>query len=47
MKRSVAMLIVNNFTQLVDLRQKETLAAVLDKLEHLPELSHEELTQFF
>ena len=37
--------IVNYFTQLVELRQKETLAAVLDKLERLPELSKEELIQ--
>lgn len=37
--------IVNYFTQLVELRQKESLTAVLDKLEHLPELSSEELTQ--
>ena len=37
--------IVNYFTQLVELRQKETLAAVLDKLERLPKLSKEELIQ--
>ena len=37
--------IVNYFLQLVQLRQKDTLAALLDKLERLPELSKEELAQ--
>ena len=37
--------IVNYFTQLMELRQKNSLAAVIDKLERLPELSKEELEQ--
>lgn len=35
--------IVNYCNQLLQLRQQETLAAFLDKLEHLPDLSKEEL----
>ena len=35
--------VVNFYTQLVELRRKETLTAFMDKLEHLPELSKEEL----
>lgn len=35
--------VVNFYTQLVEIRRKETLAAFMDKLEHLPELSREEL----
>ena len=37
--------IVNYFTQIVQLRQKETLASVLDKLERLPEMSERELEE--
>ena len=37
--------IVNSFTQMVELRQRESLAAIMDKLERLPELSREELEQ--
>ena len=37
--------IVNYFTQLVEMRQKETIAATVDKLERLPELSKQELAQ--
>lgn len=37
--------VVNFYNQLVALRQKETLAAFLDRLEHLPELPPEELEQ--
>lgn len=35
--------IVNYYNQLIQIRQKETIAAFIDKLEHLPELSPEEL----
>ncbi len=35
--------IVNYYNQLIQIRQKETIAAFIDKLEHLPELSQEEL----
>ena len=37
--------VVNYFTQVINLRQKGTLAAFMEKLEHLPELSHEELEE--
>ena len=37
--------IVNYYTQLVELRQRESLAAIMDKLERLPELSRQELEQ--
>ena len=37
--------IVNYYTQLVELRQKESLAAIMDKLERLPELPRDELIQ--
>ena len=37
--------IVNYFTQIVQLRQKDTLVSVLDKLEHLPEMSERELEE--
>lgn len=37
--------VVNFYNQLIKLRQQETLTAFLDKLEHLPELSKEELAQ--
>lgn len=35
--------VVNFYTQLVELQRKETLAAFMDKLERLPELSKNEL----
>lgn len=35
--------VVNFYTQLVEIHQKETLAMFMDKLEQLPELSKEEL----
>ncbi len=35
--------VVNFYTQLVELQRKETLAAFMDKLERLPELSKDEL----
>ena len=35
--------VVNFYTQLVEMHQKETLAMFMDKLERLPELSKEEL----
>lgn len=35
--------VVNYYTQLVELQKKETLALFMDQLEHLPELSREEL----
>ena len=37
--------IVNYFNQIVQLRQSETLAAVMDKMERLPELSRSELEE--
>ena len=37
--------IVNYYMQVSELRRKGTLAAFVDKLEHLPELSHEELQE--
>ena len=37
--------IVNYYTQLVELRQRESLAAIMEKLERLPELSRQELEQ--
>ena len=37
--------IVNYYTQLVELRQQESLAVIMDKLERLPELSRQELEQ--
>ena len=37
--------VVNFHSQLIQLRQKETLAAFIDKMEHLPELSKEELEE--
>lgn len=37
--------IVNYYTQLVELRQKESLAAIMYKLERLPELPRDELIQ--
>lgn len=35
--------VVNFYTQLVEIQQKETLAAFMDKLERLPEFSKDEL----
>lgn len=35
--------VVNFYNQMIKIRQEETLAAFVDKLEHLPELSKEEL----
>ena len=35
--------IVNYYMQLVELRQQESIAVIMDKLERLPELSREEL----
>ena len=37
--------IVNYYMQLVELRQQESFAAIMDKLERLPELSRQELEQ--
>ena len=37
--------VVNYFNQLVELRQRKTLTALIDKLERLPELQPEELEQ--
>lgn len=37
--------VVNYYNQISAIRQKETLAAFVDKLEHLPELPPEELEQ--
>ena len=37
--------IVNYYMQLVELRQQESIAVIMDKLERLPELSREELEQ--
>ncbi len=37
--------IVNYYNQIIQIRQKETLAAFIDKLEHLPQLSREELAE--
>lgn len=35
--------VVNFYNQMIKIRQNETMAAFMDKLEHLPELSKEEL----
>lgn len=37
--------VVNYYNQVTELRNKETIAAFMDKLERLPELSKEELTE--
>lgn len=37
--------VVNYYTQIIQLQQEETLASIIDKLERLPELSMEELEQ--
>ena len=38
--------VVNFHSQLIELQQKNTLAAVANKFEHLPEMSKEELREF-
>ncbi len=38
-------IIVNFYNEILELRRKETLSAFLDRLERLPELSHEELVE--
>ena len=35
--------IVNFYTQVIDLKNKETMTAFFDRIEHLPEMSEEEL----
>ena len=37
--------IVNFYTEVSSLKNKETIAAFMDKLENLPELSHDELVE--
>lgn len=37
--------VVNYFTQIIEIRQKNTLAAFMDRLERLPELTPEELEE--
>ena len=37
--------VVNFFNQMAEIRRKNTLAAFMDKLEHLPELSRDELEE--
>ena len=37
--------IVNYYTHVIDLKNKETLTAFMDELERLPELSHDELVE--
>ena len=37
--------VVNFYTQTMELKNKETLASFLDRMEHLPELSNEELAE--
>ena len=37
--------VVNYFNQIVQLKQSETLTAILDRLEHLPEMSGDELEE--
>ncbi len=38
-------IIVNFYNEILELRRKETLSAFLDRLEQLPNLSHEELVE--
>lgn len=38
-------IIVNYYNQIIQLRQKDTLVAFLDKIERLPELSPDELEE--
>ncbi len=35
--------VVNFYTQIIEIQQKETVAAFIDQLEHLPDMSREEL----
>ncbi len=37
--------VVNYYNQIVELKQSETITAVLDRLEHLPEMSKDELEE--
>lgn len=37
--------IVNYYMQIIQIRQKETLANLMDRLEHLPEMSKDELQE--
>ncbi len=37
--------VVNYYTQILQIQQQETLTALLDQLENLPDLSHEELVE--
>ncbi|MEE1313343.1 MAG: hypothetical protein UHS41_06335 [Lachnospiraceae bacterium] len=37
--------VVNYYNQIIQIQQKETLASFLHRLEHLPELSKEELEE--
>lgn len=37
--------VVNYYTQIIRLQEEQTLTSIIDKLERLPELSKEELTQ--
>ena len=37
--------VVNYYNELVELRKSETISAVLDRLEQLPEMSKEELVE--
>ncbi len=41
----VPAVIINYYQEVIQLRQKETVTAFLDQLEHLPELSKEELAE--
>ncbi len=41
----VPAVIINYYQEVIQLRQKETVTDFLDQLEHLPELSKEELTE--
>ncbi len=38
-------ILVNYYNEILEIRRKETLTAFLDRLEKLPELSHEELVE--
>ena len=39
----ITSVVVNYFDQIVQIRQSETIAAILDRLEHLPQMSREDL----
>ncbi len=41
----ITSVMVNYYTQMLELQQKESFAALMDKLERLPELSKEELAE--